>query len=105
MPQQFLHNFEFRAHASQQRRTRLAQRKTPLLRQSEAMSAHVISRESGGSMEEAAKAVKAKSLIIVSATERVVNPGPALSFAKLIRAEVLKTSQQVQSGAHRLRHG
>ena len=56
-------------------------------------------------MEEAAKAVKAKSLIIVSATERVVNPGPALSFAKLIRAEVLKTSQQVQSGAHRLRHG
>jgi len=61
-----------------------------LLRQSEAMSAHDISQGFGGSMEEAAKVVRAKTLIIVSATERIVNPGPALAFAKLIRAEVLE---------------
>lgn len=61
-----------------------------LLRQSEAISAHDISREFGGSMEAAAKAVKAETLIIVSATERIVNPGPVLSFAKSINAEVLE---------------
>ena len=60
------------------------------LRQSEAMSTHDISREFGGSMEAAAKVARAKTLIIVSATERIENPGPALSFAKLIRAEVLE---------------
>ena len=60
------------------------------LRQSEAMSTHDISREFGGSMDEAAKVVRAKTLIIVSATERIVNPGPALAFAKLIRADVLE---------------
>ena len=65
-----------------------------LLRQSEAMSAHDISREFGGSMEEAAKVVRAKSLIIVSASERIVNPGPVLAFAKLIRAEVLELHNQ-----------
>jgi hypothetical protein len=41
-------------------------------------------------VEEAAKAVKAKSLITVSANERIVNPRPVLSFAKLVRAEVLE---------------
>ena len=61
-----------------------------LLRQSEAISEHDISREFGGSMEKAAGAVRAKALIIVSASERIVNPGPALAFAKLIRAEVLE---------------
>jgi homoserine O-acetyltransferase/O-succinyltransferase len=60
------------------------------LRQSEAMSSHDISREFGGSMEKAAKVVRAKTLIIVSATERIENPGPALSFARLIGAEVLE---------------
>jgi homoserine O-acetyltransferase len=61
-----------------------------LLRQSEAMSTHDISRQFGGSMEEAGKVVKAKTLIIVTASERIVNPGPALKFAKLIRAEALE---------------
>lgn len=60
------------------------------LRQSEAMSTHDISRQFGGSMEQAAKAVRARTLIIVSATERIENPGPALAFAKLIGAEVLE---------------
>ena len=60
------------------------------LRQSEAMSTHDISRAFGGSMEQAAKAVKARVLIIVSATERIENPQPAISFANLIHAETLE---------------
>ena len=37
-------------------------------------------------MEEAAKAVKAKFFIIVSQTDLLVNPNPAIEFAKLINA-------------------
>lgn len=46
-----------------------------------------ISKEFGGSMERAAKNIKAQVLIIVSKTDHMVNPKPALDFAKMINAK------------------
>jgi homoserine O-acetyltransferase len=60
------------------------------IRQDEAMMAQDVSAPFGGSMERAAAAVKAKALIISSATDHTVTPGPALDFAQLIPAQVLE---------------
>lgn len=60
------------------------------LRQFQAMLAHDVSAAFGGSIESAAAAVKAKALIIVTATDHTVTPGPALDFARMIHAEVLE---------------
>jgi homoserine O-acetyltransferase len=46
-----------------------------------------ISKNFGGSMEQAGQNVKAKVFIIVSETDHMVNPKPALDFAKIINAE------------------
>jgi homoserine O-acetyltransferase/O-succinyltransferase len=43
----------------------------------------------GGSLDEAAKKVKAKVLVISSAQDHMVNPQPALDFAKRINAQTL----------------
>jgi len=58
------------------------------IRQAQAMMAHDVSQQFGGSMEKAAAAVKARVLVIVSATDHVVTPGPARDFAKLLHAEL-----------------
>lgn len=55
-----------------------------------AMMAQNVAKPFGGSMEKAAKSVKAKVLIIPSLQDHMVNPGPALHFAKLINAKVFK---------------
>ena len=60
------------------------------IRQAQAMMALDVSLPFGGSMERAAAAVRATVLVIVSATDHTVTPGPALEFAKLIHAEVLE---------------
>lgn len=60
------------------------------IRQCEAMMALDVSAPFGGSMERAAATVKAKVLVIASATDHTVTPGPALDFAKLIHADVLE---------------
>jgi homoserine O-acetyltransferase/O-succinyltransferase len=54
-----------------------------------AMMSHDVSRAFAGSMAEAAKAVKAKLLVVVNAHDAMVTPGPALDFAKLARAPTL----------------
>lgn len=56
------------------------------LYQLEAMIHHDVSH--GGSMEEAAKLVKAKVLVVPSQQDHMVNPGPAMEFAKLIGAKM-----------------
>ena len=43
----------------------------------------------GGSMEDAARRVKAKVLILSSAQDHMVNPGPALDFARRMGARIL----------------
>jgi homoserine O-acetyltransferase/O-succinyltransferase len=60
------------------------------IRQSQAMMAHDVSATFGGSMDRAAAAVKAKVLVVPSITDHMVTPGPALDFARLLKAEVLE---------------
>ena len=43
----------------------------------------------GGSLEDAAKKVKARVLVVVAAQDHMVNPKPALDFAPLIGAKTL----------------
>jgi homoserine O-acetyltransferase len=57
------------------------------LYQLEAMIHHDIAH--GGSMEDAAKSVRAKVLVVASEQDHMVNPGPALEFAKLLGAKTL----------------
>lgn len=60
-------------------------------RQAEAMLQHDIARAHGGSLEAAAKAVKAKMLVVVADQDHTVHPEPAKAFAKAMgdRAELV----------------
>jgi homoserine O-acetyltransferase len=55
--------------------------------QLEAMIHHDVA--SGGSMEAAARKVKAKVLVVAAAQDHMVNPQPALDFAPLVHAQTL----------------
>jgi homoserine O-acetyltransferase len=57
------------------------------LAQLEAMIHHDVAH--GGSLDDAAKKVKAKVLVIVGSQDHMVNPKPALDFAALIGAKTL----------------
>lgn len=57
-------------------------------RQLEAMLGHDVARAHGGSLEEAAKKVKAKMLVTVAEHDHMVEPGPAKAFAKAANAEL-----------------
>jgi homoserine O-acetyltransferase len=60
------------------------------IRQAQAMMDHDVSATFGGFMDRAAATVKAKVLVVVSETDHMVTPGPALAFAGLLHAEVLE---------------
>ncbi len=60
------------------------------IRQAEAMMSLDVSDAFGGSMQNAAAAVKAKVLVVVSMRDHMVTPGPALEFAPMIHAELLR---------------
>jgi homoserine O-acetyltransferase len=60
------------------------------IRQVQAMMALDVSEPFGGAMERAASAVKARVFVIVAKYDHVVTPGPALEFARLLRAPVLE---------------
>ncbi|MEP7336945.1 MAG: alpha/beta fold hydrolase [Acidobacteriota bacterium] len=59
--------------------------------QLKAMMAHDVSLKFG-SMALAASAVKAKTLVVVARQDMMVNPDPALEFARLIKAEILEVN-------------
>ena len=59
------------------------------IRQTQAMMQLDVSREFGGSLERAAKAVRAKVFVVVSKFDHVVTPGPATEFASLLGAKIL----------------
>jgi homoserine O-acetyltransferase len=59
------------------------------IRQLQAMMADDISKPFGGSMQRAAAAVRAQVLVVAAPQDHMVNPTPALAFAKLIKAKVL----------------
>ena len=58
-------------------------------RQAEAIAAFDVSAAFGGSMQRAAAAVRARLLVVVPDRDDVVDPAPALEFARLARAEVV----------------
>jgi homoserine O-acetyltransferase len=60
------------------------------IRQVQAMMALDLSDSFGGSIERAAAAVKAKVLVVVSKSDHVVTPGPALNFAHLLKSKALE---------------
>ncbi len=60
------------------------------LRQLQAMMSLDVSADFGKSMEKAAAAVKAKMMVVPSEQDHMVNPGPALEFARLAKAKVLR---------------
>ncbi|UCE05277.1 MAG: hypothetical protein JSW07_16915, partial [bacterium] len=55
-----------------------------------AIIAHDISAPFGRSLEKTASVVRAQVLIIVAAQDHMVNPEPALEFARLINAEIFE---------------
>jgi homoserine O-acetyltransferase len=59
------------------------------IRQTQAMMQLDVSRDFGGSLERAAKAVRAKVFVVVSRFDHVVTPGPATEFASLLGAKIL----------------
>lgn len=59
------------------------------IRQTQALLRHDVAAAFGGSMSDAAAAVHAKALIVVSQSDHVVTPGPALEFAQLMNARTL----------------
>lgn len=56
--------------------------------QLKAMMSHDISKNFNGSMKDAAAKIKAKFFIIVSSTDVIMNPKPAIEFAKLLDAQL-----------------
>jgi homoserine O-acetyltransferase len=58
-------------------------------RQARAIAALDVSTPFGGSLQRAAAAVRAKLLVIVPERDEVVDPAPALEFARLARADVV----------------
>ena len=59
------------------------------IRQTQAMMDLDVSREFGGSLERAAKGVKAKLFVVVARFDHVVTPGPASEFASFAGAKLL----------------
>jgi len=57
-----------------------------------AMMAHDVAKTFKGSMAQAAWAVKAKVLVVVARQDMMVNPDPAIDFARLIEAEILEVN-------------
>jgi homoserine O-acetyltransferase len=49
-----------------------------------------VAANAGGSMQRAAASVRAKTLVVISVQDHMVNPGPALRFAEGAKASVLK---------------
>ncbi len=60
------------------------------IRQAQAMMGQDVSRPFGGDMAKAAAAVKARVLVIVGLQDHMVNPQPALAFARLLQAHTLE---------------
>lgn len=60
------------------------------IRQCQAMMALDVSENFGGSLAAAAAAVKARVLVIISKTDHVVTPGPALEFGRLLHSQILE---------------
>jgi homoserine O-acetyltransferase len=54
-----------------------------------AMIGHDIAKKEGGSLQNAAKQIRAKMLIIVGGQDHMVNPSPAIKVAGILNAQLL----------------
>lgn len=55
-----------------------------------AMMSQDVAANAGGSMQRAAASVRAQTLVVIATQDHMVNPGPALRFAEVAKAKVLK---------------
>jgi homoserine O-acetyltransferase len=83
-PEAFPHFLE-----STERRTLRSFDANDWIRQLQAMMADDVSKPFGGSMRKAAAAVRARVLVVPAQQDHMVNPAPAIAFARLIHAKVL----------------
>ncbi len=60
------------------------------IRQAQAMMGHDVSRPFDGDMAKAAAAVKARVLVVVGLQDHMVNPTPALAFARMLGASTME---------------
>ena len=60
------------------------------LRQLKAMMTHNIASPFGDSLESAAKQVKAKLMVVAATQDHMVNPTPALEFARILQASIVE---------------
>jgi homoserine O-acetyltransferase len=60
------------------------------LRQLKAMMTHNIAAPSGDSFETVAKQVKAKLMVVAATQDHMVNPTPAMEFARILQATVVE---------------
>jgi homoserine O-acetyltransferase len=60
------------------------------IRQLEAMLGHDVFKKFGGNMNQAAQAVKARTLIVAGLRDHMVNPNPALAFARLLNSRTIE---------------
>lgn len=74
------------------------------IRQCQAMQALDVSKDFGGSMEKAAAAVKARVLVVVSLQDRMVNPDPAVEFARYLKADLMALDSECGHGAFVCEH-
>ena len=60
------------------------------IRQLQAMMAHNIAAPFGNSLETAAQQVKAKVMVVAATQDHMVNPTPAMEFARILQAAVVE---------------
>ena len=68
------------------------------LRQAQAMMAHDVSAPFGGSLARAAAAVKARLLVVVTSSDRIVTPASSREFARAARAQLLELTNDCGHG-------
>jgi homoserine O-acetyltransferase len=67
-------------------------------RQTEAMINHNIALDFNDDLKKAAEQIRAEFLIVLGSDDRVVTPGPAREFAKLIGAEIIELDEDCGHG-------
>lgn len=69
------------------------------LRQLQAMIAHDVARAWGGDLAQAAARVRSRVLVVVGLKDHMVNPQPALVFARLLQAPTVEINSDCGHGA------
>jgi homoserine acetyltransferase len=71
-----------------------------MLRQIQAVLSTDVAGSFGGSLQSAAAAVRAQSLVVVNRQDRLVDPLPATAFAKLLHAQLIELDSSCGHRVH-----